>query len=129
MAGELGGRSRIIRRTLPIVPAGNISLNDAQVFKVFDRHTLGINIKNPAAGNTVRIYDKFPWEPRQKILDIDLQADPVSNLLLVANLGTDYRTMLTGTEFQMEHYELRELWMMAEVAPQLVEIVGAMRQS
>lgn len=130
MAGEIGGRPRIIRRTIPVVPAGNISLNAAQAFKMLDRATLGIDIFVPSGGNTIRVYDKFPWEPRQKVLDEALQNDPVGNLVLVANLGTDYFTVAGGERWHMEHIEFRELWVMAETGAQAgVEIVAAARQS
>jgi len=126
MAGEIGGRARILRRTIAQVPAGDISLNDAQAFKILTRATLGIDIRNPSAQD-VRVYEKFPWEPR---IYEEQVTDPVANALLLASLGTDYRTVAAGETFHYEHMEFRQLWMMAEAgAAAGVEITVASRQS
>lgn len=126
MAGEIGGRARILRRTIAQAPAGNISLNDAQAYKILDRATLGIDVRNPSA-NAVRIYEKFPWAPA---VPKDEVTDPTAPELLLTALGTDYRIVPAGETFHYEHIEFRELWMMAEGgAAAGVEITVAARQS
>lgn len=135
MAGELGGRSQILRPTVAQVPAGDITLNEALAFNLSDRRTLGIDIRNPSGGNTVRFYDQFPWLPAQNIRNDSplLPAnggDVTLDEVLVANLGTNFRSILTGETFHYEHYELHSgLWLMAEGGTQLVEIVLANRQA